>query len=90
METKTGNIGGVFPISSRKIAKRLGRRHDQITKLMTAYSYQFGSLETARVDTGGRPTTEYFLNKKQTVFLIGLMQNSKETVEFMNEILKEV
>lgn len=79
-------------LSSKIIAEAFARRHDQITKLVDRYLshfQDFGEVQKEQIKTGGRPTIEYFLNEKHFLFLISLLGNSSDVVEFKTKLIKE-
>jgi phage regulator Rha-like protein len=79
-------------VSSIQIAKAFNRRHDQITKLIKRYlpSFnKFGEIKKVIAKTGGRPTTEYFVTEDQFIFLISLLGNSQDVVEFKRKLVSK-
>ena len=80
-------------IGSREIAKKLGRRHDQVSKHINKYRSDIenaeGSLICKKTATGGRPVDEFYLTKAQFYFMILLMENRDKTVELKFQIVQE-
>lgn len=81
-------------VSSRRIAEAFERRHDQIIKIINKYRKAFEPGEEkvleAKVETGGRPTTEYLLTEEQFLFLLMLMGNSRNIVDFKVKFIKQL
>ena len=74
------------------IARGMKLKHNAVLFLVKKYKKRLeniSTLEVALQKSAGRPTSFYFLNEQQTVFLVTLMKNSEVVLDFKDMLVKE-
>lgn len=87
--------------TSRVISECGGQEHESVVRLINTYQKelkQFGKLASGQDEYSdlkseksrrGRPSKQYHLNEEQATFLITLMKNTKQVVEFKKDLVQE-
>lgn len=89
----TQDVSKAIPVTSTKIiSEKLGIQHRYIKKHLKEqekYFLRFGLLVACATEsTGGRPEEIIELNEEQSMFLMTLLKNTEEVVEFKFNLVK--
>ncbi len=89
----TQDISKAIPVTNSKIiSEKLGIQHRNIKKHLKdqeKYFLRFGLLVACATEsTGGRPEEIIELNEEQSMFLMTLLKNTEEVVEFKFNLVK--
>ena len=74
------------------IADGMKLKHNAVLFLVKKYKKRLEKIATLQValqKSGGRPTSFYYLNEQQTVFLVTLMKNSETVLDFKDMLVEE-
>ena len=89
----TQDVSKAIPVTNTKIiSEKLGIQHRYIKKHLKdqeKYFLRFGLLVACATEsTGGRPEEIIELNEEQSMFLMTLLKNTEEVVEFKFNLVK--
>ena len=87
------NIEGELRVDSRLIAEKLGNDHKNVVEMIRRYNprlekYGRVAFKTEPLKTNGgiQSTAVYYLNEKQSTFLVTLSRNSEKAVELKQQL----